>query len=215
MSSSTEDYIVRKATYSKTGQTTFNNNINSSNRRSQKQLFSKNSYQTGRCVGFTGAGSYVGAHGNASDYVWVYPRTTIPSHYRICRGITLSTARHPKAAQSISRPRETWLHPPHPLHPMRTHKISRVQSWTNPHRPATAHQYRLWVIQVTLRLIWQILITDLVIGKPRNRWSLWAPTNKWATGIGHTDTCMRLSTLPDVAACVAVTVSWRLVAVPR
>jgi hypothetical protein len=42
----------------------------------------------------------------------------------------------------------------------------------------------------------------------------YAPTNKWATGIGHTDTCIRLSAhyrflkfAPDVVACVAVTVS--------
>jgi hypothetical protein len=65
--------------------------------------------------------------------------------------------------------------------------------------------------------------------KPGNRdWAHrdWATgigqTNKWATGIGHTDTCIRLSAhyrllkfAPDVAACVVVTVSWRLVAVPR
>jgi hypothetical protein len=80
MPNSTKDYIVRKATcptqrrttscekrhHYKTGHTTFDNN-NSNNRQSQKHFFWK-SYQTGRCVRFTGAGSCVGAHGNASGH---------------------------------------------------------------------------------------------------------------------------------------------------
>jgi hypothetical protein len=53
---------------------------------SQKNNFGKQSYQTGGCVGFTGAGSSVGENRNASDYEGRSPRTTIPSHYRSGRG---------------------------------------------------------------------------------------------------------------------------------
>jgi hypothetical protein len=64
MPNSTKDYIVRKAT-------------SLQNRaygiRQQQQLQQQAITETivlekGRCVGFTGAGSCVGAHGNASGY---------------------------------------------------------------------------------------------------------------------------------------------------
>jgi hypothetical protein len=61
MPSSTKDYIVRKVT---SLQNWANNNFNDH----RKYNFGKQSYQTGICVGFTGAGSCVGAHENASDY---------------------------------------------------------------------------------------------------------------------------------------------------
>jgi hypothetical protein len=54
-------------------------------------------------VGFTGAGSCVGANRNASDHEGGSPRTTISSHSRFARGITRYPARNQK------------LHNAHPL----------------------------------------------------------------------------------------------------
>jgi hypothetical protein len=62
MPSPTKDYIVRKATSLQNKGKRHSTTTTPATGNHRKNNFGKQSYQTGRCVGFTGAGSCVGAH---------------------------------------------------------------------------------------------------------------------------------------------------------
>jgi hypothetical protein len=122
MPSSTKEYLVRTATL-------LQNRANDIRQQQLQQQDRKNNfgnqlYQTRRCVGFTGAGSCVGANRNASNHERGSPRTTILSHSRFGRGITRYPARHKKnCTMPIPCLRETWLHL---LNPLRTPRIASL-----------------------------------------------------------------------------------------